>query len=983
MSSASDLRFGRIAVTKSFVTEDVLTEILIHQAADAITSGGIAKPLYQVAYDGGWLDEDSVQGIRLAQRLQEFLDGEKELADLVVKHGIAERDIVESILNQQRDLFKQTDGSPPGIATMLADEGDLDEKKVTALRTLEQRIRRGPDKPTVIKVLTGPAAMPPLPPGMAPPTPAPQPAVRGGTKSGKLKCPGCGGALPSVDALHCDACGALFCPKCRGVVKAEDVACGACGNSLRAVEPEPKSRKGLIALIVAVVLLAGGGVALGPGGLYEKLVGPSIDYAKAARDADAAFDRADDQINKEQADDAKATLSEAEKAIDGLAGKIADDRMSAFRTRVKLTEESIAKLEKRLADRRAVEELARKQREKMEQSYGLVERAKKTDDAKAARALLEQALQLVPENASAWHQLGVLLNRDGKRDQAKKLLAGAADKGQLGTLGLLLLGQWAREANDPAAVRARLNAVFSVPPALDGPDSPELQKQVAAARKEAHRLLVITELEDPNGKVSDAINHFRDMGDLSGIDAELILRIADVYRMREEGTRAAELYRAHLDRHPDCKRRILLEWRIRRLTKDDSQDTADIVVIRDAPTAAYYLSGESDKEVTVRNLPGEGEEVALPKDACDVKRGDKNPMAVAFDMFEKRMGSLLPLSQVEKRVEKVEEFVNEAYKAGLQRPCVKRLCEAELTDLETRDPKNAKLQELLSKVRKWAIPAPSVKPPPPEEGSPLGTGTATGPTGTNPNATRTFDADKAWTAVFADFKRGKDKFGDPAKATERTSLEDESLRHLQDALKDAKPTESQPARKWYEKFVAWARPAATTFLGDAAPKVEGYPFDREGNLLSQAAADMAKQCIQFAAAPAAPMTPQQAFEAFLNDLVAIRKQYPGTIRYHTVLDNGQECVACDRPGGTVYLRRDALDVRRAAFVSELAASTGGQTDDTVKFKEKQLASIASKLPPDQRLEKYDDGKLTAFDPGEDIAGAARAALDLTIEKVRK
>jgi len=124
MSSASDLRFGRIAVTKSFLTEDVLTEILIHQAADAITSGGIAKPLYQVCYDGGWLDEDSVQGIRLAQRLQEFLDGEKELADLVVKHGIADRDIVESILNQQRDLFKQTDGSPPGIATMLADEGE-------------------------------------------------------------------------------------------------------------------------------------------------------------------------------------------------------------------------------------------------------------------------------------------------------------------------------------------------------------------------------------------------------------------------------------------------------------------------------------------------------------------------------------------------------------------------------------------------------------------------------------------------------------------------------------------------------------------------------------------------------------------------------------------------------------------------------------------------------------------------------------------
>lgn len=980
MSSASDLRFGRIAVTKSFLTEDVLTEILIHQAADAITSGGIAKPLYQVCYDGGWLDEDSVQGIRLAQRLQEFLDGEKELADLVVKHGIADRDIVESILNQQRDLFKQTDGSPPGIATMLADEGELDEKKVKALRTLEQRMRRGPDKPTVIKVLTGPAAMPPLPPGMTAATPTPQPGARGGTKSGKPKCPGCGAALPSVEELHCDACGALFCPKCRGVVKAEDIACAGCGNSLRAVEPEPKSHKGLVALIVVVVLLAGGGIALGPGGLYEKLVGPSIDYAKAARDADATFDSAEEEINKGQADEAKATLADAEKRVEALAGKIPEDRLSVLRTRVKLTGESIVKLEKRIADKKAEDAAAEARRAKQEQSYALVEQAKEADDPKAARALLEQALQLLPENASAWHQLGVMLNRDGKRDEAKKLLGGAVDKGQLGTLGFLLLGQWAREANDPAAARSRLNAVFSVPPALDGPDSPELQKQVLAARKEAHRLLVITELEDPNGKVSDAINHFHDMGDLSGIDAELILRIADVYRMREEMPRAAELYRAHLDRHPDCKRRILLEWRIRRLTKDDSEDAADIVIIREAPTVAYFLTAETDKDLTVRNLPGEGEEVALPKGACDVVRGGKNPMATAFDMFEKRMGSLLPLSQVEKRVAKVEEFVNEAHKAGVPPACVKRFCMAELEDLESRDPKNARLVDLLSKLRKWTISAPSVKPPPPEEGSPLEG--PTGPVGPNPTATRTFDPDKVWSAVYGDFKRGKDKFGDPAKANERNSLEDESIRHMEDALKDAKPTDAQPARKWYEKFLTWAKPVAQTFLGDASPKAE-YPFDREGNLLSHAAVEVATQCIAFAASPAAPITPQQAFESYLGDLVAIRKQFPGLVRYHTVLPNGQEVSAGDRPGGTVYLRRDALEVRTAVFASELAASTGGQTDDTVKFKEKELASIASKLPLNLRLEKYDVEKETAFDPGEDVGAAARTALDATIEKVRK
>lgn len=979
MSVQADLRFGRIAVTKSYLTEDVLTEILIHQAADALSTGGIAKPLYQVAYDGSWLDEDSVQQIRLAARLQEFLDGEKELADLVLKHGIAGKDIVEEILNQQRELFKQTNGSPPGIATMLADEASLDEKQLRALRTLEQRMRKGPDKPTVIKVVTGPAAMPPLPPGMTPsPTPQPGPGVGPrSTKSGRPKCPGCGAALPSIRELHCDACGALFCPKCRAVVKAEDVVCGSCNNSLRAVEEEPKSKKGLIAIIVAVVVLAGAGIALGPGGLYEKLVGPAIDYNKLLSEARERLAAADEDITAEKVEEAKASLADAEKRLGALAGHIPEDRVVELKNRVQQVSDGIALLEKRLAERATQEEAARRLREKMERSHALVAESIKAADPDEARRLLDEALQLLPENAAAWHRLGLLLDKEGKRAEAKKELAAAADRKQLGTLGLLLMGQWSLEEKDVKSTRKWLNAVFSVPPSLDGPDSPELAKQVADARMEARRRLVILELGEDN--LADAINHFREMGNVSGIDPELILRIADVYVVREENARAVDLYKAHLDKHPDCKRRILLEWRMRRLRGDESQDKADLVIIVESPRIPYFLSRETDKEFFVKNLPDDTQEVGLPRDACEVKRGMKNPMAEAFDLLDKRIRGI-PLAEVTRRVERLEEFVTETYKAGLPPACVKRLCEAEMADLAPRDPKNAKLAEFGAKLAKWTIPAPSVKPPPPEEI--VGPGSEGGTPTVGPTASRSFDADKVWKDLFDVYKRAKDKFGDPSKATERQGLEAEALRTFQNALKDAKPTEELPAKRWAEKCQAWVKQVWPVFMGDPKPN-EDRPFNPEADLVSHSAVELLRACLVFAAPPASGQTPQQAFESLLADLASMRKQFPGNVRFYVTMDNDQKVVAFDKPSGTLYARRDVTEARVAQFDAEIEKCVGGQVDDTVKFKEKQLAAISSKLPPEFPLDKFNYDNFTAVDNGEDILAAAHAALEKTLEKVRK
>lgn len=975
MSAEADLRFGRIAVTKSFLTEDVLTEILIHQAADALSAGGIAKPLYQVAYDGGWLDENTVQQIRLAARLQEFLDGEKQLADLVLKHGIAGKDLVEKILNQQRELFKQTNGNPPGIATMLAEEGGLDEKQVRALRTLEQRIRRGPDKPTVVKVVTGPAAMPPLPRGMAPPpTPQPLPAVGPrSTKSTKPKCPGCRAPLPSAQELHCDACGALFCPKCRAVVKAEDIVCRSCLHSLRQVDEEPKSKKGLVTLVVAIVLLAGAGIALGPGGLYAKLVGPGVDYPRLLADAKSVLDRADEQINASEVDAAKASLADAERKTAALVGNITEDQVTFLRTRIAQVKDGIALLEKRLAERAAQEEAAKKLRETLERSYGLVEQSRKVADLAEARRLIDEALALMPENAAAWHALGLLLDKGGKRDQAKKELSAAAEKKQLGTLGLLLLGTWAIEEKDAKAARKWLNAVFSVPPALDGPDSPALAAEVSAARKVARQKLVILELEQ--GNLADAINHFRHLGSVEGIDPELLLRIADVYVAREENQRAADLYKAHLDRHPDCKRRILLEWRIRRLTRDESQNRVNLVVIAEDPRISYFLARETDQEFFVKNLPDDPTEVGLPRAACELKLSVKNPLAEATDLLDKRLKGI-PLEAVTRRIERLEEFVNEAYKAGIPPAVVKRLCEAEMGDIEPRDPGNAKFAEFAKKVAKWTIPAPSVKPPPPENITGAG-GTETANPVTGPTASRTFDADKVWKDLFDAFKRAKDKFGD--KPLERLGLEDEAVRSFEAALNDARPSEALTAKKWFDKCLGWLRSVATTFMGEMKP-VEERPFANDANNLSHAAVVLMQRCLLFAEPPP-PQTPQQVFDAFLADLVSFRKQFPGNVRFYT-MQLGEKSIAFDRMSGTAYVRRDAMQARMAQFEAELEKASG-QIEDTVRYKERMLSVIASKLPLEFPLDRFNFDEFTAVDNGEDVIPLAMAALDKVIEKVRK
>ena len=131
------------------------------------------------------------------------------------------------------------------------------------------------------------------------------------------------------------------------------------------------------------------------------------------------------------------------------------------------------------------------------------------------------------------------------------------------------------------------------------------------------------------------------------------------------------------------------------------------------------------------------------------------------------------------------------------------------------------------------------------------------------------------------------------------------------------------------------------------------------------------------------MTPQQAFESFLGDLSSLRKQFPGNVRFYVTMDNDQKVVAFDRPSGTTFARRDVTEARVAQFEAELEKCAGGQVDDTVRFKEKQLASISSKLPLEFALDKFNFETFTAVDNGEDILAAAHAALEKTLEKVRK
>ena len=331
-------------------------------------------------------------------------------------------------------------------------------------------------------------------------------------------------------------------------------------------------------------------------------------------------------------------------------------------------------------------------------------------------------------------------------------------------------------------------------------------------------------------------------------------------------------------------------------------------------------------------------------------------------------------------MERLEEFVTETYKAGLPPAVVKRLCEAEMADLATRDPQNAKLAEFGKKVAKWTIPAPSVKPPPPEEI--VGPGSEGGTPTVGPTASRTFDADKVWKDLFDVYKRAKDKFGDPSKTTERQGLEAEALRTFQNALKDAKPTEDLPAKRWFEKSQGWVKAVWPVFMGDAKPN-DDRPFNPESDQLSHSAVELLRACLVFAAPPASAMTPQQAFESFLGDLSSLRKQFPGNVRFYVTMDNDQKVVAFDRPSGTTFARRDVTEARVAQFEAELEKCAGGQVDDTVRFKEKQLASISSKLPLEFALDKFNFETFTAVDNGEDILAAAHAALEKTLEKVRK
>jgi len=263
----------------------------------------------------------------------------------------------------------------------------------------------------------------------------------------------------------------------------------------------------------------------------------------------------------------------------------------------------------------------------------------------------------------------------------------------------------------------------------------------------------------------------------------------------------------------------------------------------------------------------------------------------------------------------------------------------------------------------------------------VGPGTEPGGPTVGPTASRTFDADKVWKDLFDVFKRAKDKFGDPAKTTDRHSFEDEAILAFQNALKDAKPGEELPAKKWCEKCLAWMKPVATTFMVDMKPN-DDRPFDYEANVLSHSAVELLRACLVFAAPPTSALTPQQALESFLTDLASIRKQFPGSVRFYTE-QTGERVPAFDRPSGTTHTRRDATEARVAQFEAELEKSTGGQVEDTVKFKEKQLAAISSKLPMEFPLDKFNFDEFTAVDNGEDIRAAANAALERTLEKVRK
>jgi hypothetical protein len=138
----------------------------------------------------------------------------------------------------------------------------------------------------------------------------------------------------------------------------------------------------------------------------------------------------------------------------------------------------------------------------------------------------------------------------------------------------------------------------------------------------------------------------------------------------------------------------------------------------------------------------------------------------------------------------------------------------------------------------------------------------------------------------------------------------------------------------------------------------------------------------FSGPPSSPITPQQAFESFLGEVANYRKLFPGNVRFYVEME-GQKVVAFDKASGTVYTRRDAIDVRTAQFEVELAQSTGGQVDDTVRFKMKVLQAISSKLPFEVPLDKFNYETYTASDIAEDFMPTVDMALEKLLDKVRK